>query len=292
MSSNGRNRTPSQEAAAVCEFGDSRPTCVLRDVLDACQDLETGHRTLARLVKTAVIEAKAARANAKAAQDEARLTSRKLDKILRHLGIAAPFILLLVMTGCKTTAVQGLCSVRGQEKHTLGTKQPCIRSSEAIRAADLAALLTLEAFVRHGVVKDRERAVLELQREGNLVCLVLEPEPCCVNSACVGPYKEIGDTVVGARKAGCASMYHAWASVRWPFVCGDTWPDEPHCTQDPSAIDMQGWPERLRHEVFNMLTQRWAGLVAKARENQYETQEIYKLEPEVSSSFGNVWRPQ
>lgn len=187
--------------------------------------------------------------------------------------------LLTLLCGCPTTAVRGTTELKAQDKHTLNTKSPCVRPHEAIAVADLAWTLSREALEVAGLI--------ELEGGGiPMVCLIERPEPCCLGSGCVGPYKEANDgrTGMAARKAGCASPWTAWASLSWPPVCGPAWPDEPHCVL--SGASEAGWEERLRHEVFNMAVLRFT----RVRDPGYVSDVYTVIEPRVRAAWEEARR--
>jgi hypothetical protein len=199
-------------------------------------------------------------------------------------GVAIIGVIVAIMFALSScippSAEPGLCNLAAQAKYTLNTKQVCIRSQEAARVADLAWLLSLDALAEDGFVTDRRKAVEQLRGSTNLVCLVEQPEPCCIGNGCVGPYQE--GTGKPARKAGCASDMHAWASIAWPPVCTAEWPDEPHCVAQ--GVETTGWPERLRHEIFNMAVLRWV----KVRDPSYQHRVYTETEPKVAERFRRV----
>jgi hypothetical protein len=190
-------------------------------------------------------------------------------------------VLTVVASGCPTTAVQGTTEVKAQSEYTLNTQSPCVRAKEAIAVADMAWMLTREALQSAGLIKFKDPSGIPM------VCLIEQPEPCCVNGYCVGPYKESdvpgrpGAKILTARKAGCSSNGFAWATLKWPPVCTDAWLDEPHCVESWAEQSLCGWEERLRHEVFNMGVLRWTGL----RDPEYKTRVYTEIEPEVSRRF-------
>jgi hypothetical protein len=189
------------------------------------------------------------------------------------------FILLLFISGCiSSSAEPGLCNITAQSEYTLNTKQVCINPENSIKVADLAWLLSLNVLVEDRYITDRRKAVESLNEGVNLVCLIELPEPCCIGGGCTGPYQEgIGTP---ARKAGCANDYFAWASISWPPVCTEAWPDEPHCTTS-EFVETVGWAERLRHEVFNMAVLRWV----KIRDPSYLHRIYTETEPKMAQQF-------
>lgn len=185
--------------------------------------------------------------------------------------------ILALVCSCGTTAQYGF-TVWGQEKHTLNTVQTCIRGAEAARFADLAIPIILDELTKSKFIKQPWSELVNRNRQAWTgrpivgVCLVPEPESCCIGSACAEPHKEIGDAIAHARKTGCASDSNAWASLAWPPVCTTAWPNEPHCVQ-PIEVKNTGWEVRLFHELFNLAIQRWAGYQGRGY-----TAEIYKVE--------------
>lgn len=192
-----------------------------------------------------------------------------------------PLIPLVVLLHCRTTAIQGKTEIKAQTIHTLNTKQPCVRGEEALAVADLAWTLTREVLEEAGLIAFPNPSGIPM------VCLIEQPEPCCVNSACVGPYKESdapgkpGAVIMAARKAGCSNDGFAWAALKWPPVCQDPWQDEPHCVEARAQQSSCGWEERLRHEVFNMGVLRWT----KTWDPAYKTKVYTELEPKMVKRF-------
>jgi len=120
-----------------------------------------------------------------------------------------------------------------------------------VAIAERALPLALAALV------DAGHAPCSAQLDGRKlgVCLIREPEPCRGGGWTAGPCNT--DLGLCARKRGCASPWHAWASVCWPPRCTGLWPSEPHCTTGPAST--AGWEGALVHEVWNLARQRWAG---------------------------------
>lgn len=190
----------------------------------------------------------------------------------------------LLLCSCGTTAQHGW-TAWGQERHTLNTAQTCVRGEDAARLADRVLPAYLAELKAAGHVKLTWSEIVERDRRwpGRPivgVCLVPEPEACCISGACAGPRK--GALV--ARKSGCASDAHAWASLSWPPVCRPEWPDEPHCVQGAADVRSDGWQARLAHELFNVAILRWANYQASAG-NHYNDQ-IYEVERRVRAQLG------
>jgi hypothetical protein len=200
-------------------------------------------------------------------------------------------ILICLLAACGTTAKHGFTSW-GQEKYTLNTAQTCIRGEDAVKLADrvlpeIAAALQKAGYIKRGwtdlVDGNRQWAT---GRPVMGVCLVPEPEACCIGSACRPPVKDLGGgKPLFARKAGCASDAHAWASLSWPPVCRAEWPDEPKCVETAAETSEAGWESRLFHEVFNMAIQRWSNFQSTGGENYYQ-EKIYDVEKGVRSQLG------
>lgn len=194
----------------------------------------------------------------------------------RSVSTADALLLLLLLPACPTTAVQGTTEVKAQAEYTLGTQAPCIRPREAVAVADLAWVLSQEALESAGLVTLRGSGI-------PMVCLIEQPEPCCVAGGCAGPYKEsfAQNTVLAARKAGCATAWTAWAALKWPPVVRSEWIEEPHVVQSWAEQSSCGWEDRLRHEVFNMAVLRWT----KVHDPGYASPVYTEIEPKMTKKF-------
>ena len=84
--------------------------------------------------------------------------------------------LVLLLAGCPANVHTGAW-VSGQDGQTLNTKQRCERSSEAVRAADVALPIILQLYEAKGYCKDYEQQ-LDWMRGHLSVCLIDQPEPC------------------------------------------------------------------------------------------------------------------
>lgn len=199
------------------------------------------------------------------------------------------FILLVLLCSCGTTAKHGF-TAWGQEKYTLNTAQSCVNGEDAVRLADKVLPEILTALKNAGHIKMSWPEVVDRNRRwpGRPivgVCLVEEPEPCCIGKACIPPVKDLDGQPVYARKSGCASDAHAWASLSWPPICRPEWKDEPHCVASASEVSHAGWEQRLFHEIFNMSVQRWANYQRSGTGNYYNDK-IYAVELVVKSQLG------
>lgn len=114
----------------------------------------------------------------------------------------------LLLSGCATTERRGLTLISQQQRHTLHTRAGCASDPEVIRAADMALVLVVReaaaaGLVGYDIAPDRLR--------GLSVCLVEEPEPCCIGSLCAS----------GGPKAGCSGAGWAWVSRHWAGAVRD-----------------------------------------------------------------------
>lgn len=163
-----------------------------------------------------------------------------------------PFAILLI--GCPSPGLYtGLTGVKSQNGYTLNTGQVCQHADIATQIADRVMVLSLAALVESGHVKDYNAAVANETKIST--CIVRDPEPCTFAGWTNGPIGPDGKTA--ASKRGCASPWHAWASLCWPPVCTSAWPDEPHCVPAGGA-STSGWEQALVHELFNVARARWA----------------------------------
>lgn len=186
-----------------------------------------------------------------------------------------------MVISCKTSGSRGLCSILAQgPKFTLNTKQKCILSDEARLVGDLAHLLSLQALSEAGML-DYSKAVEQMKEGTPMICVVPEPESCCISGMCAGPYNQ--EKTLAARKAGCSSSFHAWASLTWPPICTSEWENEPHCVQERNNNNYD-WRETLRHEVFNIAVQRWT----KVWDPSYRDKIYTEIEPVMRERFNSA----
>jgi hypothetical protein len=162
--------------------------------------------------------------------------------------------LVAFLAGCPSPGLStGITGVISQEGYTCNTSQRCEHAAIATQIADRALLLSLTALVESGHVKDYSAAVKDATKVS--VCIVRDPEPCAFAGWTAGPCNPALKRC--ARKRGCASAWHAWASICWPPVCRPDWPDEPHCVPAGGA-STSGWEQAFVHEIFNTARARWA----------------------------------
>lgn len=148
----------------------------------------------------------------------------------------------LLLAGCPANVHTGAW-VSGQDGQTLNTKQRCQRSSEAVRAADLAIPIALNEYVEAGHCEDYEGTLDNMK--GHLsVCLIDQPEPCHPSM----PWP----------RSGCASYYNIVQSIHWPPVCS-AWPgipDKPFGCVGSKELQHSNWQKNFVHEVTNLVLQR------------------------------------
>ena len=171
-------------------------------------------------------------------------------------------LLALFLTACPSPGmVQGTIA-RVQEGQTCNTSQRCVQGSASVAIADRTIVVALEELQRAGFLRDYSATMAKVR--GRLQsCLVPLPEACTFAGWTAGPFLPgpDGKPVLAARKRGCASNWHAWASLCWPPVCKPEWPAEPHCVP-PGQSHVAGWQGALMHETFNMVVQRFLNVTS------------------------------
>jgi hypothetical protein len=143
------------------------------------------------------------------------------------------------------------------DKHDLMTVADCYRPADAIKVSDIAMPIIYDELQKAGYIKDLPTLQKTIKKQ-TIICLLPKPEPCTFGKVSAVPWKEINGRIVGARKAGCSSEYTAWASIEYPFLCSEDWPDEPGCVKDATQISSTKWQSTLVHELLNMIVARVA----------------------------------
>jgi hypothetical protein len=131
------------------------------------------------------------------------------------LGTACALLLALLLPACASTGGYGLTPVWQQRGYTLNTHAKCLAEPTVLREADISLLLITRA-AEEAKLLDYEKARDLLLRPG--VCLIAEPEPCCLGAFCAGPNV----------KAGCSADGWAWVSEIWQGVKRDWSSDQLH----------------------------------------------------------------
>lgn len=132
-------------------------------------------------------------------------------------------LLLTGFIGCVGSYQHGLVAGLGAQRgYPLGSVQTCIDAPEAIRTADLGAVLYAREIVRRGLAAYDQVASVVSQL---VVCIIPKPEPCCAGSAA----SCVRDTDGQVRdKAGCNIGLWAWVSQTWGGETRDVAPDLLH----------------------------------------------------------------
>lgn len=160
----------------------------------------------------------------------------------------------LMLHACTSTlrpvGVQNVYVAKGGSAKDHIVKSDCIMADEVAKVARVAVPVLLDETYRLGYTD----SMPEFRRGKLRLCLIAEPEPCCLRGPpCAGPFASgIGLPGLPARKAGCAAFGgFAWASKNWPPVCTERWPSEPNCSD--GAVDTYDWRMTLVHEIGNVI---------------------------------------
>jgi hypothetical protein len=181
-------------------------------------------------------------------------------------------LLLLLLSGCVSSARPGLTAVRVESKRSTPS-QLCRWTPGFQRAVDLALVLTVDELVAVGLVKDRVDLARSLQAEPPIACQIERPEPCTLTpSTCTA------NAPACARKRGCAHSHGLWLARLWPPLCRESWPDEPHCVNGGANQSERGWESDLVHEIAEMILARVGGDAhgPKALAAQQRASEAYR----------------
>jgi hypothetical protein len=181
------------------------------------------------------------------------------------------------------------------DRTDLMTTADCYRPADAIKVSDIALPIIYDELQKAGYIKDLP-ALQKAVKQHTLICLIPKPEPCVFGKIPAVPWKEINGRIVGARKAGCSTEYTAWASIEYPFLCSEEWPDEPGCVADQSEILTTGWVSTLVHELLNVIVARVASSALPAYDltgkliKGYSGPIYSEIEPKISKRFFSQWK--
>ena len=163
------------------------------------------------------------------------------------------FLALALLGGCTTglpTIVTGLTVSSGPKDHI--SLVECIDRDEVAEIAPVLWALLTQRTAEQGYVKDGQLAKWILGSDVR-VCLIDEPQPCCMGGwPCAGPCEEKDGVMICARKAGCATIGYAWVSKTWPPKCtaNQHKADAARCGDPNPDYD---WRQTMIHEMGNVL---------------------------------------
>jgi hypothetical protein len=161
-------------------------------------------------------------------------------------------LLSLLLSACTTAGLQtllhGVTISRGGKAGDHITSAECIEPEEAAKWVAIAWPILLQQTAAQGYATDTQvREVGTREPLGLKVCLVAEPQQCCLGSFCAAPCSH-GKC---ARKAGCASSNHIWVSKLWP----------PQCTSDAGEYNRRCGPAEATHDWRGSLVHELGNVV-------------------------------